>query len=111
DMNRASNAANGVATAKTYDRLARLIVAIENSGAELVLMAMPTQVQWPLDARIAEVASANGATYLDARDVPGLTLEMFEDDLHLDPATGSRLYTEYIATLLAPLLAVTGEVR
>ena len=111
DMNLASNAVNAVATEKTYDRLARLITTIEDSGADLVLMAMPIQVEWPLDPRIAEVAGDNGATYIDARDVAGLTLDMFEDDLHLNPATGTPLYTDHAATLLAPLLATTGDVR
>src|SRR5690606_1801863 len=71
DMNRVTSDASAVVTQKTYDRLARLITTIEDSGAELILMATPIQREWPLDPSIAEVAHENGATYIDARAVPG----------------------------------------
>lgn len=96
---------------KSYARLTRLIAAVEGSGAELVLVAMPTRDGYDLDPRIAEIAASNGSVLVDARDVPGLNSVHFEDNLHLDPATGAKLYSEHAASLLAPILAGLGAVR
>ena len=110
-LNRLASVSAGGMPSSSYDRLRRLVNLIEGSGAELILMAMPTRVEYLLAPSIVEVAHENGATYIDARAVPGLSLDMFEDDLHLDPATGTQLYTEHAAALLAPLLAAAGDVR
>lgn len=92
------------AAPRSYDRLARFIRSVEDSGAELVLVAMPILEEFPFDPQIEEVARTNGATLVDARDVPGLGAEHFEDLIHLDPHTGALLYSEHVAELLAPLL-------
>lgn len=101
----AGDQAEGAVAEKSYLRLVRLIEEIEGSGSELVFMAIPTRDGYSLDPRVAEIAEAQGADFIDARQVPGLTAEQFEDNLHLDPSTGAKLYSEYAAGLLAPVLA------
>ncbi len=104
DLQLASLAEAGEPGPRSYERLVRLIRTVEDSGAELVLVAMPVIEDFEFDPHIQDVALAAGADFVDARDVPGLKPEYFEDMIHLDPATGAPLYSEYVADQLAPLL-------
>lgn len=100
----AEPAGTGDASEVTYERLIRLIELIEGSGAELILIAMPTRDGYILDPRVSQIAAASGSVLIDARQVPGLTSDQFEDNIHLDPDTGAKLYSEFSARLLAPVL-------
>ena len=111
DLASPDDAGGADAAPESYDRLTRLIRTVEDSGAELVLVAMPTREGYDLDSRIAEIAAANGAVLVDARTVPNLGEEDFADPIHLDPDTGAALYSEHAAELLAPILAGGGPVR
>src|SRR5690606_33607448 len=104
DLQLASLAEAGEPGPRSYELLVRRIRTGEDSGAELVLVAMPVIEDFELDPHIQDVALAAGADFVDARDVPGLKPEYFEEMIHLDPATGAPLYSEYVADQLAPLL-------
>ncbi len=97
-------------TAPTYEHLRRLVAEVEGSGADLVLVAMPTRAGYDLDPQLVRVAEEAGARVVDLRDVPGLTTAMFLDPLHLSPE-GAELFTRQAAEALAPLLSRSAAVR
>jgi len=57
------------------------------------------------------MSEARVAFLVDARHVPGLTADQFEDALHLVPATGAKLFSRHAADLLAPLITEAGQPR
>lgn len=88
----------------TYERLERLTQLASSHGVRLVLAAMPVREPYELDPRLPRLAEGLGASFIDARSVPGLTTDMFQDNLHLTPM-GARLYTRFLVHLLSHLLS------
>lgn len=99
-----------VESVPTYDRLRRFVAAVEGSGAQLILVAMPTRAGYDLDPELVRVAEAAGATVIDLREVQGLATEMFADPLHLRPV-GAEVFSRAAADALAPLLSRSAAVR
>jgi hypothetical protein len=105
DLNVSANASVDSAHVPTFERLRRLIATVEASGAELILVAMPILEGFEVHPSIYALAESHGVDLVDARFVPGLMDEHFEDTLHLDPATGGQIYSRHLASRLAALLA------
>lgn len=92
-------AENDDAVAPSYRQLERFLRNAGAGGTRVVVVAMPTRSSYDLDPRLPNVIEANGAVFVDARDVPGLEPAHFRDALHLDEA-GAAIYSAYVAPLL-----------
>jgi hypothetical protein len=90
----------------TYRTLERFSADCLRRGVRLILVAMPLQYPYRLDPRLPGKARELGMTFIDARDVEGLTASRFVDRMHMDHE-GAILYTRTLAGLLAdPLNSV-----
>lgn len=81
-----------------YDDLRELLGLIGPSRA--VVVALPDRPDTPLDATLSTAVTEAGATFIDARHVPGIGPEQFADDIHLDE-DGRRLMTTWLSPRLA----------
>lgn len=104
------DARRGESSKKTFERLERLITLVQESGAELVFVAMPIRSGYDLDPELMRTLEGGGAHLIDLRSIPGLTADMFLDGLHLLPE-GAELYSRHTASALVPLLSPAAAVR
>lgn len=102
-LQEAADVPRAQAPTPTYTMLTRFLRNAAEHGTRVVVVAMPIRSPYGLDARLPEVVAANGATFLDARQVPGLEPSSFRDGLHLTEQ-GAELYSAYLASRLAPWL-------
>ena len=87
-------------TPRTYLRLTRLMEAFRMHGVKAYCVPMPQPESWDLDPGAAEAISAQGATLVDARAIPGMTQSDFLDGYHLG-APGRERFTRFLARALA----------
>jgi hypothetical protein len=94
----------------TYHTLERFSVDCLRRGVHLILVAMPLQHPYKLDPGLPGKARELGITFIDARDVEGLTVSRFIDSMHMDQE-GAILYTRTLAGLLANLFNTVREAQ
>ena len=90
----------------TFDRLGRLASAIKAAGAHAIFVPMPLPDVWKLEPDAARTVRGTGMTWLDGRQIPGLTSEDWYDGYHLSQA-GADIYSRFIAQALARRLGET----
>ena len=85
-------------------RLRRFLDMLAEVDVQTVFVAMPEPTLWALEADVVATIEACGATMIDCRSVPGLLEVNFPDGYHLDEQ-GASLYSQFLGSQLAPLLA------
>lgn len=85
---------------KTYHQLARLIEQFNKDGVRAYFVPMPQPRGWDLDPNLVETVKKGGATLVDARAIPGMTVEDFPDLYHLGKS-GTEKFTRFLAEVLA----------
>lgn len=86
----------------TYDTLRRFSRLVEQSGARLVVVAMPVQESYPIDRNLITLANEEKITLLDLRDHPQLDHTMFADAIHLNDQ-GRQRFSQSLASELDAL--------
>lgn len=83
----------------TYDTLRRFSRLVAESGARLVVVAMPVQEPYPIDRNLLTVAREQQITLVDLRNHPQLDHTMFADPIHLNDK-GRKRFSESLASVL-----------
>ncbi|MCA8983830.1 MAG: hypothetical protein R3C12_21985 [Planctomycetaceae bacterium] len=105
ELNRRMNsqAGVGITTEPDYSRLLELIAQAERDGVQVILAAMPVPTPYEFDAGLLEVVHSTSARLVDCRQVPGISLAMFFDGLHMDEQA-QQLYSQALAERCGPVL-------
>ena len=88
-------------TPPDYARFERFLRMIKRSGAMLIVVAFPTQLEngespYAIDPKVRSLVESNGFVFKDLRIAEGLENSMYEDDIHLS-AEGRTIYTRLLA--------------
>ena len=84
-------------SAPSYQRLEELISIAHSQGTQIILVGMPVPEAYQFDAKLLELVDQTSAILVDCRTVPGLTVPMFFDGLHMDPQA-AKLYSSELAS-------------
>lgn len=90
----------------TYDTLRHFSRLVAESGARLVVVAMPVQESYPIDRNLLTLAHEQQITLVDLRDHPQLDRTMFADPIHLNDL-GRKRFSAFLASALDTLIADT----
>lgn len=95
----AGNLAAGKKTQYTYETFRRFCRLLGESGAQLVVVAMPVQEQYQIDPGLLDIARELNISLLDLRTLPGIDNSMFADSIHLND-TGRNRFSHALALTL-----------
>jgi hypothetical protein len=85
---------------RTYRRLERLLDLAGEHRVHVVLVSMPQPDNYPVDDELLQRLRVRSATYLDCRQVAGITAGHFPDGYHLGPA-GARVFSLVLGSQLS----------
>ncbi len=88
---------------QSFEKLQKLIAMADVQGTKIILAAMPVPEAYEFDANFLEVIENSSAVLVDCRTVPGITLPMFFDGLHMDEQA-AKLYSSELARKISPVL-------
>lgn len=98
DMKRGSR--SGMITQNSYSRLLRLLTLAREQGVRAIVVAMPQPVPYSLDPQIKLTVEQAGMSFLDCRNVDGISAGSFADEMHLG-STGAAVYSRFLGRELA----------
>ncbi len=84
----------------SFNGFGRLLELIAGNQILPVVVAMPLQDDWEVDAALMAVIGSTGALFLDARQIDGLSAADFKDNMHLTPV-GARKLSRFLARRLS----------
>jgi len=87
----------------SFEKLQKLIAIADAQGTKIILAAMPVPEAYEFDAEFLKVVENSSAVLIDCRTVPGITLPMFFDGLHMDEQA-AKIYSSELATKIGPVL-------
>jgi hypothetical protein len=84
----------------SYDRLARFLALAREQGVRTIVVAMPQPIRYSLDPQIKQTVEQAGMSFLDCRDVDGISAASFADEIHL-ATRGAAIYSRFLGRELA----------
>ncbi len=103
-----SEGAHGAAavddTEYTYRTLAGVVDRLKSKGTRVIVVAMPVQSTYEIDAELRELERSAGLTVIDLRKVAGLNSSHYSDRMHLNPV-GQQILSKVLAADLHVELA------
>jgi hypothetical protein len=84
----------------SYHRFERLLRMARARGVRVILVAVPVTSPYPINPQIMSAAQANGVTFVDTRQVEGLSKESYVDGMHMN-SEGASVYSHALAQRLA----------
>jgi hypothetical protein len=88
------------AAQNTYNRLSRFLSLAREQGVRVIVVAMPISSPYPLDPQIKSTVETAGMSFLDCRNVDGISAQSFVDEIHL-ASSGMRVYSRFLGRELA----------
>jgi hypothetical protein len=85
---------------KGYNRLARFLELVKGQGVRVIVVAMPQPNAYSLDPQIQLTVERAGMSFLDGRNVDGISRASFADELHLT-SNGAAVYSRFLGRELA----------
>ena len=87
----------------SYHRFERLLRMAHERGVRVILVAVPVASPYPINPQIMSAVEANGVTFVDTRQVEGLSKESYVDGMHMN-SEGASVYSRLLAHRLAGYL-------
>lgn len=85
---------------KSYGRLSRFLAMVKERGVRVIVVAMPQPVVYSLDPEIKLVVETAGMSFLDCRNVDGISPASFADEMHL-ATSGAVVNSRFLGRALA----------
>lgn len=82
---------------RSYTTLRRFVQLCRRSGTSVVFVVVPVPSVQSIDETIPVVLHQEGATFLDARQLPGVNSGSYPDGYHLN-AEGAAAFTKWLAS-------------
>ena len=82
-----------------YSRFRRLLELFRERHVHPVIVAMPIEDPYDVDASFEDLVRRNGGDFIDMRQTPGITAADFTDGFHLSPK-GAEVYSRALARRL-----------
>ena len=79
------------------------LLAVAYAIAIVILVAVPVESPYPIDPQIKSTLEANRVTFIDTRNVEGLSPDSYVDGMHMN-SDGATRYTHFLAQRLAEYL-------
>jgi hypothetical protein len=103
-LNTSEQAVGIVKQTVSYTRLERFINLASSQETKLVFVAMPNKAFYNLNPELVTVFKKHDVAFIDVREIPEITADKFEDNLHLT-AEGATIYSSYLAAQLMKWLS------
>ncbi len=94
---------SGMLAKKSYGRLSRFLAMAKERGVRVIVVAMPQPVVYSLDPEIKLIVETAGMSFLDCRNVDGISPANFADEMHL-ATSGAVVYSRFLGRALANLI-------
>lgn len=102
-----SAAKTGQEARHTYETFTALVERLKNEGTRVIIVAMPVQQHYELDAELLSLNVQGVLELLDLRKLPGIEPTHYLDGIHLN-STGQQILSRALADhLAAELLSAT----
>jgi hypothetical protein len=80
-----------------FNYLEKFIEMAKNNDIHIIFAAMPLPSKYNIDAEVLDLIKMNGMTFIDARNIPGITEKQYSDGYHLN-REGAIIYSDFLSS-------------